>query len=523
MSGLLPPGRSLSGGPPPGISPQTLLEIARSLTAVSDYEEVLATILDTAIRQLKAEMGILVLQNPEGELEAAVARNFEEKNLSESEVQMSRGVLRRVTTSGESACVTDAMHDQRFSGSESVQDLALRSILCVPLRVRGAVAGALYLENRSVAGIFGEPEKLFLEAIAALAAIGLDNARLYEELNRRGEALSEENARLRIALREPQHFEGFIGKSPAMQRVFHLIRRVADSRANVLVRGESGTGKELVARTVHDLSPRHSGPFIQVNCAAIPETLLESEFFGIARGTATGVDARMGRFEQADGGTLFLDEIGDMGMSLQAKILRVVQERVFERVGGRESIKVDVRLVAATNRNLEAAVADGSFRQDLFFRLNVVPLVLPPLRERMSDVPALAELFLERFARENNRGCRGYTRAAMERLMSWHWPGNIRELENVVAQAVILSEGGRIETHDLPAEIREPRGGMETGGRESLDAATAAAERKVIAAVLEEHGWNRVESAAALGVSRVTLYKKMKRYGIAPGGASPGT
>jgi Nif-specific regulatory protein len=501
-------------GPARGIGPENILEIARALTSILDFEHLLEVILDTAIRQLRAEMGILVLLNDEAEPEIRTARNFQEMNLPEDQVQMSRKVLRDVTRTGQPACITDALSDPNWI-SESVQDLALRSICCVPLVVRGQVAGALYLENRRVAGIFGAAEQKFMEAIASLAAIALDNARLYQEVERNREALKDENAQLRIALRQPQHFEGFIGTSPAMQRVFHLIRRVADSRANVLIRGESGTGKEMVARTIHHWSPRKDGPFIQVNCAAIPETLLESEFFGMTRGTATGVDARMGRFEQADGGTLFLDEIGDMGMSLQSKILRVVQERVFERVGGRESISVDVRIVAATNKNLETAVAQGAFREDLFFRLNVVPIVLPPLRERLSDVPALAELFLARFAEENSRRARRFSRPALDLLMAHSWPGNVRELENVVAQAVILSEGAIIETHDLPAALREsgPGDGGRSGGR-TLDDVVGAAEKSLIEQTLEEHAWNRQSAAAALKVSRVTLYKKMKRYKI---------
>ncbi len=511
----------------PGTGAQeTIVEVARALTSVLDFDRLIEVILDTAIHELSAEMGILVLLDPAGDPEIRTARNFEEKSLPEEQVQASRKVLRDVTGSGESVLITDALSDPNWS-SESIQDLALRSICCVPLTIRSTVAGALYLENRRVAGIFGPAEQKYLEAIASLAAIALDNARLYQEVEVKKEALKEENAMLKIALREPERFEGFIGSSPGMQKVFHLIRRVADSRVNVLVRGESGTGKEMVGRTIHDLSPRREGPFVQVNCAAIPETLLESEFFGIARGTATGVDARMGRFEQADGGTLFLDEIGDMGLTLQAKILRVVQERVFERVGGREPISVDVRIVAATNKNLEQAVAEGTFREDLFFRLNVVPIVLPPLRERRSDVPALADLFLHRFAEENGRPARSFSREARDCLMAHSWPGNVRELENAVAQAVILSEGTRIETHDLPPAIRDAHMPAAAAGEapahdgpRTLEDAAAEAERKAILAALAEVDWNRQAAADRLSVSRVTLYKKMKRYGIESDAAS---
>ncbi|MDZ4806026.1 MAG: sigma 54-interacting transcriptional regulator [Candidatus Eisenbacteria bacterium] len=508
---MIPTEPPASGGAQRGADVDTLVEVARALTAIRDFDHLLEVILDTAIRELSAEMGILVLLNEVGEPINRTARNFAEESLPEDQVQVSRKVLRNVVESGTSACITDALSDPNWI-SESVQGLSLRSILCVPLVLRTGVGGALYLENRRVAGIFGPREQRYLEAIASLAAIGLDNAHLYAELENRREALQDENARLKIALGKPEHFEGFIGTSPAMQKILHLLRRVADSKVNVLIRGESGTGKGMVARRIHELSPRKNGPYIEVNCAAVPETLLESEFFGVAKGTATGVDARVGRFEQASGGTIFLDEIGDMSLTLQAKILKAVQEHVVERVGGREPTKVDVRIVAATNKNLEESVAAGSFREDLFFRLNVVPLVLPPLRDRMSDVPSLAEFFLKRYATENNRDARSFTRAAIDLMMTHHWPGNVRELENAVAQAVVLSEGVKIETHDLPPSLRDA--GKRTGGARTLDDAAAGAEKELILAALEEHAWSRQTAARALGVSRVTLYKKMKRYGI---------
>jgi Nif-specific regulatory protein len=508
-----PPDPPAPPGAPRGADVDTLVEVARALTAIRDFDHLLEVVLDTAIRELSAEMGILVLLNAAGDPVNRTARNFAEESLPEDQVQVSRKVLRNVVESGKPACITDALSDPDWV-SESVQGLALRSILCVPLVLRGGVGGALYLENRRVAGIFGPREQRYLEAIASLAAIGLDNAHLYAELENRREALQDENARLKIALGEPEHFEGFVGGSPAMQRILHLLKRVADSKVNVLIRGESGTGKGLVARRIHELSPRRNGPYVEVNCAAVPETLLESEFFGVARGTATGVEARVGRFEQASGGTIFLDEIGDMSLILQAKILKAVQERVVERVGGREPTTVDVRIVAATNKNLEEAVARGEFREDLFFRLNVVPIVLPPLRDRMSDVPSLADFFLKRHALENDRPARGFTRAAMDLLMAHSWPGNVRELENAVAQSVVLSEGTRIETHDLPPALRD---GGRKGGPRTLDDATADAEKDLILAALEEHGWSRQVAAKALGVSRVTLYKKMKRYGIESG------
>jgi len=313
-------------------------------------------------------------------------------------------------------------------------------------------------------------------------------------------------------------FPGVIGADTTLRAVFSTVAEVAPTKANVLILGESGTGKEIVARALHRLSDRRDKPFVAVNCAAIPETLLETELFGVERGTATGVSARIGRFEVADGGTLFLDEIGDMSLGLQAKMLRVLQERSFERVGGREPVSVDVRVVAATNRNLEQAMAEAKFRTDLYYRLNVIAVSLPPLRERKSDIPALTSHFVGRVSREYGKPVRGVTEDCLACLMKASWPGNVRELENVVERGVILARGEYVTVADLPPGLQsgaEPGLGWREARRQAEEAATATIEANAIINALESSGWVVKQAARKLGISRRQFYRLLDKHGIA--------
>jgi DNA-binding NtrC family response regulator len=328
-------------------------------------------------------------------------------------------------------------------------------------------------------------------------------------------SLSEENRQLKKRLGKEFSFDNIIGKSPAMQRMFSTLSMVAPTDATVLITGESGTGKELIANALHQHSRRRNLPFIKLNCAALHENLLESELFGHEAGAFTGASGRRkGRFELANKGTLFLDEIGDMSLQTQAKILRVIQEGEFERLGGAETIKVDVRLLAATHRNLEEMIDNGSFRQDLYFRLSVVPVNLPPLRERGIDIPELAQFFLGRFAEKNRKDIKDFHPEALNLLMQYEWPGNIRELENTIERAVILCLAEQITPQDLPLhllseEVRELREGDSQGGFTLRDM-----EREVIRSTLEKTGNNKSRAAKQLGVARQTLLNKIKEYGL---------
>jgi len=327
------------------------------------------------------------------------------------------------------------------------------------------------------------------------------------------EQLQQENASLRQRLDERFDFGRIIGRSAAMQRVFETLAMVAPTDATVLITGESGTGKELIANAVHQNSPRKVGPFVKVNCAALHENLLESELFGHEKGAFTGAEKqRKGRFELAHKGTLFLDEIGDLSLTTQAKILRVLQEGEFERLGGTETIRVDVRLLTATHKPLAQMVEAGSFRQDLYFRLNVVPIELPPLRERSEDIPLLARHFLEQYREKNRKNIRGIEPGAMERLTGHGWPGNIRELENTIERAVILCPGETITVHELPAALRNSSGAP---GAVPLPGTTLKAmERQLILATLEETEGNRTRAAELLGITRQTLQNKLKEYDL---------
>ncbi len=355
--------------------------------------------------------------------------------------------------------------------------------------------------------------------------VNLDRLEMLVERALHTREIEAKNQVLEAQLDKKFGLESIVGSSQPMQELFDVIRQVAPSQASVLIQGPSGTGKELVAQAIHRLSQRARAPFVPVHCAALSPTLLESELFGHEKGAFTGATAtRKGRFEQADGGTLFLDEIGEIDSSVQVKLLRVLEERRFERVGGDETIEVDIRLVAATNRDLRKMVDEGKFREDLYFRLSVVPVTLPPLSARASDIPLLCDHFLKEFAARNGRDIPGFTPDAVNLLCAYQWPGNVRELRNTIERMVVMSQGGRLSARDVPPQIREAvRMGMagSTGAnaRATLAAASTGSladiEKSKILAVLDKHAGNRSRAAVELGISRRTLHRKLNEYGVA--------
>ena len=398
------------------------------------------------------------------------------------------------------------------SRSSGFLGLAPSAFLAAPMIARDTVLGALILYGKESRGegeaLFSDDDARFLESLASIGAAAIDNTRSFHRVEILRESLEDENRALRQRMLREYSDRMMIAESPAMQRVMDLVARASASHANVLIRGESGTGKEMVARLLHANSPRADKPFVAINCAALPETLLESELFGIERGVATGVEARPGRFELANHGTVFLDEIGDIPLALQAKLLRVLQEREIEKLGGRRRIPVDVRILAATHRNLEVMVDTGEFRQDLYYRLKVVEITLPPLRERREDLPRLIRYFLDRYGRREGLENPRMSHDAMQKILRYPFPGNVRELENLIEGALAVTNDPLVEPEDLllPGAERE---GAEEGL--STDFPTLEVlERRYIRRVVEESGGNISQAARVLGIDRKTLYRKMK-------------
>jgi len=386
----------------------------------------------------------------------------------------------------------------------------IRSAVSVPMAIKGKIIGTLNIGSR-VPGQYGAEDASLLAAIGEQVALAIENLLVYEEIAALKARLEEENVYLQEEVRTEAAFGDVIGESPAVLGVLASVRQVAKTDSTVLVTGETGTGKELVVRAIHDLSRRKDKLLVKVNCAALPAGVIESELFGHEKGAFTGALTRkVGRFELANRGTLFLDEIGDLPLELQAKLLRVLQDGEFERVGGTQTLKVDVRLITATNRNLELAVSEGRFRADLFYRLNVFPIVIPPLRERKQDIPRLARHFAMLYASKMGKNVGTVSAGALERLAAYDWPGNVRELQNIIERTVILSPMGRFELGDL---VAAPAAGSPKPHARGLE----DVERQHIVEVLEETGW-RVSgergAAKILGLKRTTLEARMKKLGI---------
>jgi len=488
-----------------------LLEVTRALSHVLEEDALLERIMDLVVEHSNAERGFLFLARPDGSMAIRAARNVDHTTIPSAEREISQTIVQRVRSAGEPLLVPNALDDVSLRLKESVLSLRILSVLAAPIRVRGEVFGVVYLESRSVKGLFSKEDLSFLVTFTEQAAIAIETSRLYQEAKRAERLLTEENAKLRAEMSSRHSFNGIIGRSRPMQEIYELVSRVGPKRVNVLIRGENGTGKELVARVIHYAGS--AGPFVSVNCAAIPETLIESELFGIEKGTATGVDARPGKFEVASGGTLFLDEVGDMSLVVQAKLLRVLQEKEIERVGGRKPIRVDVRIIAATNVDLETAISDKRFREDLYYRLNVVDLTLPPLRERTEDIPLLASQFVKRLATEFEAPDRHLTPAALECLCRYDWPGNVRQLENVLSRAIVLSQTPELDVGLLPADV-QAAGNDATRGVPLGAGTLEDLERSAVVHALEKHGWVQTRAAQDLGISERNLRYKMQKFAI---------
>lgn len=479
-----------------------LLKISRVVHAIRDLEELQAQLLDLIFEVIPANRGAILLAEGAG-MELSVLYAKTRQTGGTQLVRVSRTIARQVMKENVAILGGDVPAG-RLRDVESLAASEVRSLLCVPLAVFQRVIGCIYLDSTSQANRFHEDHLQLMAAIAGISAVALDNAR-------RVQWLEQENQRLTTEISQEQ---SLVGEGSRMREIYQFLSKAAPSDSTVLIEGESGTGKELAARALHRNSPRASKPFVAINCAAIPETLLESDLFGHERGAFTGAAGqKKGRLEVADGGVVFLDEIGELAPALQVKLLRVLQEREFERVGGTHTIKVDIRLIAATNRDLNEAVRQGQFRQDLYYRLAVVKVTMPPLHERKEDIPMLTRHFVQKHAKRCKVKPRPVSREAMAALVSYEWPGNVRELENAIERALVMGSSEMLLLEDLPESLLEQSPNPEVA-EGKYHANVMELKKQLILDAVEQTRGNYVEAAGVLGVHPNYLHRLIRNLGL---------
>lgn len=480
-----------------------LYRLALDMGSAGTHEELARIVLDGLLEAVPAEVGAILTLKEGRDLEVTAHRHRDPS--IHTYTRVSEFVTNEVLAGREAILAEDVARDRYLRNRESLTHLGATSLICAPIIFGAKVQGLIHLYCTDPHRALGSEDLDFTVAVAKQLGAATHQMQ-------RQESLSLENQELRDQLRVESEL---VGGSEAIRHVEEQIGRVAPTNATVLIRGESGVGKELVARAIHFSSSRREGPFICLNCAAITETLLESELFGHEKGAFTGAtEKKIGKFEAAHQGTIFLDEIGEMAVSTQAKLLRILEGHPFERVGGSAPIHVDVRVVAATNQPLEKNLQEGKFRRDLFFRLQVVEIRVPPLREHPGDVPILAEHFLKRFVRETARKIRGFTPAALQKMTEYHWPGNVRELRNVIERAVALGKGPQLDVQDIWLSALEinPSPGEDAAAYEPLP--LEEIEKRYILKTLEHTDWNKSQAATILQIERSTLDRKIKGYGL---------
>ncbi|MBD3316250.1 MAG: GAF domain-containing protein [Chitinivibrionales bacterium] len=500
-----------------GIS--VLYHTARILASGGELQKVMADILE--VLEIHAGMNrgmISILSTDNSRLVADVARGISERDRRKGTYKLGEGVTGKVVETGRSILIPKLNDEPAFLDKTGARaNLMVHNVafLCVPIKAENRVVGTLSVDRVTDGNAdqsMLEDEMRFLEAIADLIVrVVLERRKSQARIS----ALEEENLHLRKTLEDMGRPEKVIGNSSAMREVFRQIAQVAPSPTTVLILGETGTGKEVIARAIHDKSQYKGGSFIAVNCAALPETLLESELFGHEKGSFTGATARrIGRFESAAGGTLFLDEIGEMSLTAQSRLLRAIQEKEIQRVGGTEPIRIDVRLVCATNRNLEEDVSAGRFREDLYYRINVFTIPLPPLRNRGADIFLLADHFSKAYAKRYNKSVNRISTPAIDMLASYHWPGNVRELENVVERAVIVARGDSIDGHDLPPTLQMKSHDQADRRPDTFQRMVEAYEKELIIDALKDTRGNQTKAATLLGTTKRIIQYKITKYGI---------
>jgi Nif-specific regulatory protein len=494
-----------------------LFEVSQTLERSMDLGEVLGLVLEAMAEHMGMLRGTITRLNRETrEISIETAYGLSASQKQRGRYKLGEGVTGKVVASGQPVAVPRISEEPQFLDRTGARKgLAKKDIsfICVPIKLESETIGALSADRLFAENVSQAEDVRLLRIIASMIA---EAVRLRQSAEEERQRLLEENVRLQMELKERFRPANIIGNSKAMQAVYDLIAQVARSDTTVLLRGESGAGKELVAHAIHYNSRRAEKPFVKVNCAALPETIIESELFGHEKGSFTGAIAqRKGRFELATGGTIFLDEIGDLSPATQIRFLRVLQEREFERVGGAETIRTDVRVITATNRNLEALIEEGKFRQDLYYRLNVFPIHVPPLKERKADIMLLADHFVQKHNEAHGKNVRRISTPAIDMLMAYHWPGNVRELENCIERAVLLSTDDVIHGHHLPPTLQTAEASG-TGLTRTLPEALQALEREMILDALKSSRGNMAKAARALGISERVMGLRISQYGLDP-------
>ncbi len=501
----------------------TLYEVGKVISSSLDLEQVMLAILRILNSFMGMKKGTILLYDPATkELSVRVGLGLREAERSRGKYHLGEGIIGQVMQLGMPMVVPDVSDEPLFmdkTGSHDRLEKQRITWLAVPIKAKGEVIGVLSVDRLFTARVPYQEDLRILTIVTSLIGQAVELHRLIAQEK---QDLLERNLQLKEELKAKYRPANIIAQSKKMEEVFKAIERVSRSKATILIRGESGTGKELVARAIHYGSPRAERPFVKLNCAALPENLLESELFGHEKGAFTGaLQAKKGRFELANGGTIFLDEVGDIPVGVQVKLLRVLQERKFERVGGTRTVTLDVRIIAATNNDLEKAVRDGGFREDLYYRLNVVPMYLPPLRDRKEDIPPLVGHFLEQFNSENGKMVK-LSAAAMDVLMEYDWPGNVRELENCIERMVVMAQRDVIAPEEIPIPINpfapQPLPSLRVASASPTPRRLDDIEREQIILALGQCGGSQSKAAALVGLSPRQLGYRMKKYRIDPTG-----
>ncbi len=496
---------------------ELLSDISKALAESLALEETLLSMLKSFDTHLKLRRGTITLLDPDTEtINVRLAYGLSKKSQSMASYKVGEGITGLVVQTGKEIVVPDISKDPRFlhkTKSRKQEKGKKIAFFCVPIKLEGKTIGALSVDKQADPKTDFDANVRLLNVIATMVAQAVKLNKLVKSERRQ---LSEENLRLRRELKTQFNIDNMVGSSNAMKEVYRLIEQVSNSNATVLLRGESGTGKDLVAHAIHYNSLRTEKPFVKVNCTALPDTLLESELFGHEKGAFTGATERkLGRFERAHGGTIFLDEIGDFSLNLQVKLLRVIQFKEFERVGGLDTIQTNVRIVVATHKNLEEQIKEGLFREDLYYRINVFPIYMPPLRDRKDDIMLLADYFLEKIAKENNKDISRISTPAINMLTRYHWPGNIRELENCIERAVLLCNEDVIRSEHLPPSLQMIKKDVAVAKR-SLTEIIENKERELIVDALKKFDGKQRATAKELRISERILGYKIKKYNIHP-------